>query len=269
MKKIVLPLILSIGMFTGCSTSQNIQKSKHEKISKKINPYNTLSEQEKITAITNYLVQKEFDSLTPPNLKKPTKPTIKPAPNLVKGKFEKTSDFEKRIQKTKEERETYIAKLEADYKKEVLEYNRKNKEQTEAYNKKVQNIKKNLDTITAKAMGEAYNLIYGTPNLKAIDYDADNEIFYGELTSSKGNFSKKVAIKIPPSIAKSFYDSQKKPKIIYEYKANQIYLKDIKVPFGDKVYLAMLTDSDYKSSDIKVAINTRGLNIKENEKLCS
>jgi hypothetical protein len=114
-------------------------------------------------------------------------------------------------------------------------------------------------------MTKAYNIVYGEPKLKSIDYDADNEIFYGLLSSTKSNFSKKIVMKIPIQIAKQFYNTENTPIIEYEYKNNQIFLKDIKVKYQNKDYVAMLTDIDYnyKSDDIKVVINTRDLNLKK------
>ncbi|MEA2017524.1 MAG: caspase family protein, partial [Campylobacterota bacterium] len=223
---------------------------------------NFTTEKSKILQITNYLIKKEFNIKKPIYPSKPKKPFLKTAKNLVKGRFEKTSAFEKRVEKEKLQREKYITKTENNYKKEVLAYNKNTKRLTDKYNNKILKLKNDIDKITIYAMSKAYSVVYGKPKLKAIDYDADNEIFYGNLTSSKGNFSKKVAIKIPINIAESFFDSEKSTKVVYEYKNNKIYLKDIKVSFEGKSYLAMLTDTDYKSSDIKVAINTRDLNLK-------
>jgi hypothetical protein len=254
MIKIFFPILLSIAI----SLQAQVK-----------NPYANLNDHERLTAITNYLVQKEFDAIKPVVLKKPTPPKIEPAANLVKGKFETTADFEKRIEIEKQKREAYILKLENAYMQAVLEYNRQNKEQTQRYNEKIETLKKNLDAITIQAMSEAYNMVYGTPKLEAIDYDADNELFYGNLLSSKGNFSKKVAIKVPLNMAKAFYDASKEPKVIFNYQDNQVFLKDIKVPFKGENYLAMLTDSDFKSSEIKVALQSRDLNLKEAELLSS
>jgi hypothetical protein len=224
--------------------------------------YKNLGKENKLSILTNYFVDKEYQSIKENYPKEPQKPIIKKSENLVKGRFEKTFQFEKRVKEVEKKREIYITEVENNYKKEVLEYNRKIKELTNTYNKKVAYLKKNINMVTAEAMSKAYNLVYGIPKLKAIDYDADNELFYAELISSKGNFSKKVVIKVPLSIAEQFYDAPKRTKVIYEYSDGKIYLKDIKVNYNNKNYVALLNDTDYKSSSVSVAINTRDLNLK-------
>ncbi len=264
-----ISLIFIILLFIGCNSTEQYKvqttkktttrKFKPQKIE---NPYQNLNDKEKLSALTNYFVKKELNIAKPIYPKKPSKPTIKKAKSIVKGRFEKTSDFERRVKLAKQKREKYIESIENRYKQDVLIYNKQVKNITKRYNDEIKKLKNNIYNITVKAMQKAYNIVYGKPILKSIDYDADNEIYYGKLTSSNGNFSKKIAIKIPPYIAQNFYDSKKSPKVIYEYKNNKIYLKDIKVPYKGKDYLAMLTNTDYKSSDIKVAINTRALNLK-------
>ncbi|WP_229860112.1 caspase family protein [Candidatus Sulfurimonas baltica] len=155
---------------------------------------NILEDQEKVSIITNHLILKKY--------------------NLEKDKFEKTSDFKKRV----------------DY------------------------VKNNIEEITNVNMSKAYNKIYAKPLIKSIDYDADNELFYGKLTSSEGQFSKDIAINIPLEIAKDFYKYEKKVKVIYEYRDEKVFLKNIVVPYEGKIYSAVLRDADYKPNDIKVAI---------------
>ena len=194
-----------------------------------VNPYKNLDKQDKLNILTTYFVEKELKEIKKKYPSEPKKPIIKKADSLVKGRFEKTSQFQKRVKTVKQKREAYITTVENEYKKKVLEYNRKTQELTDLYNKKVAYLKNNSEKVTAEAMSKAYDVVYGMPQLTAIDYDADNELFYAELTSSKGNFSKKVAIKVPLSIAEQFYDAPKKTKVIYEYSNGKIYLKDIKV----------------------------------------
>ena len=226
------------------------------------NPYDNLSSSEKVAAITNYLVQQQFESIDPVYPQKPTKPHIKAAKTMVKGMFEKSATFNKRVQTETQRREQYIASVENGYKKEVLAYNKKVKEITDRYNQKIKHLKENIGKITSNAMSVAYNKVYGKPTLSSKDYDADNEIFYAKLTSSRGNFSKNIAIKVPIDMAEKFYYNAKSVKVVYRYDNHKIYLQDIQIPFKGKNYLAMLTDGDFKSSDVKVAISTRELNFK-------
>ena len=127
-------------------------------------------------------------------------------------------------------------------------------EKTSTFQKRVQYVKNNIDSITNKYMSIAYNTIYGKPVVEAINYDADNELFYGILKSTKGNLSEKIAISVPLSIAKEFYYADKKAKVLYQYKDGKVYLKNIIVPYSGKNYMAVLNKMNYKPSNLKVAL---------------
>jgi hypothetical protein len=228
------------------------------------NPYNKkISNEEKIKLIINYVIQKEFDKIKKPVYpNKPTKPYIKPALDLVKDRFEKTADFEIRVAKAKKNREKYLSKIENEYKQQILSYNKQVEKLTNDYNNKINSLKNNIDQIK-KAINIAYDTVYGTPKLKSLDYDADSETYFGKITTSKGNYTKKVAIKMPPNIARKFFDNPTSPKIIYSYNNGQVTLKDIKVNYANKFYTVLLTDKDYKSNEIKVAINDKDLNLQQ------
>ena len=159
-----------------------------------IESYNFLTDKEKLSIFTNYLITKKY--------------------NLKKDKFEKTSAFQERV--------LYV--------------------------------KDNIKSITNKYMSIAYNTIYGEPIIKAMDYDADNELFYGVLKSSKGNLSEKIAVNVPLNVAKSFYNSYKEAEVIYQYKDGKVYLKNIIISYNNKNYMAVLNKMNYKPSDLKVAL---------------
>lgn len=156
--------------------------------------YDFLTDKEKLSIFTNYLITKKY--------------------NLKKDKFEKTSSFQKRV--------SYV--------------------------------KNNIVSITNKYMSIAYNTVYGEPIIKAMDYDADNELFYGVLASSKGKLSEKIAVNVPLDIAKEFYHADKKAKVIYQYKDGKVYLKNIIISYNNKNYMAVLNKMNYRPSDLKVAL---------------
>jgi hypothetical protein len=249
-----ISLVLFLIFVTGYSKQELVQ-----------NPYNKkISNEEKIKAITNYVIQKEFDKIKKPIYpNKPTKPYVKPAQSLVKDRFEKTVDFENRVAKAKKNRKKYLTSIENDYKQQILAYNKQVEKLTNDYNSKINTLKNNIDQITKNAINIAYDTVYGTPKLTSIDYDADSEVYFGKITTSKGNYTKKVAIKMPVSIARKFFDNPTSPKIIYNYDKDQVTLKDIKVDYANKSYTALLTDKDYKSNEIKVAINDKDLNLQQ------
>jgi len=127
-------------------------------------------------------------------------------------------------------------------------------EKTSTFQKRVQYVKDNIKDITNKYMSIAYNTIYGKPIIEAVNYDADNELFYGVLKSTKGTLSEKIAIAVPIDIAKEFYYADKRAKVFYQYKNGKVYLKNIVVPYSSKNYMAILNKMNYRPSDLKVAL---------------
>ena len=156
--------------------------------------YDFLTDQEKLSIFTNYLITKTY--------------------NLKKDKFEKTSAFQERV--------SYV--------------------------------KDNIKSITNKYMSIAYNTVYGEPIIEQSNYDADNELFYGILKSSKGTLSEKIAVNIPLDIAKDFYYAHKEAKVIYQYKDEKVYLQNIIISYKNKDYMAVLNKMNYKPNDLKVAL---------------
>ncbi len=131
----------------------------------------------------------------------------------------------------------------------------KNKfERTSSFQKRLQSVKDNIEDITNSNMTIAYNKIYGKPIIKAIDYDADNELFYGELQSENGSLSEKIAINIPLNVAEQFYSAHKEATVIYQYKNEKVYLTNIIVSSYGNEYSAVIRDTNYKPKDIKVAL---------------
>ena len=174
--------------------------------SKNIKYFDFLSDKEKLSIFTNYLITKKY--------------------NLKKDKFEKTSDFQERV--------SYV--------------------------------KDNIKNITNKYMSIAYNTVYGQPIIQETNYDADNELFYGILKSSKGKLSEKIAVNVSLDVVRNFYNAHKEAKIIYQYKDGKVYLKNIIISYNNKNYMAVLNKMDYKPSDLKVALYQ---DIKYGEKLIS
>jgi len=191
------------------STTGIIQCIKYEIINIKTDNlefYSFLSDKKKLSLLTNYLITQKY--------------------SLKKDKFEKTSDFKKRVQYVKD----------------------------------------NIESITSEYMSISYDTVYGHPIIEETNYDADNELFYGVLKSTKGNLSEKIAVNIPLDIARSFYSGHKKVKVIYEYKDGKVYLKNIIISYNNQNYMAVLNKMNYKPSELKVALYQ---DIKYGEKLIS
>ena len=145
-----------------------------------------LSDAEKFTALTNYLVKKELKVSKPKFPQKPSKPTIPKAKKLTKGKYEKIKTFKQRVEREKAKRQKMIKALEIEYAKKVKFYNDEVKRLTDEYNNKVATKQKNIKSITFSAMEQSFFKVYGKPYLaSSLKYDPESEIFYAKIRSTR------------------------------------------------------------------------------------
>jgi hypothetical protein len=167
----------------------------------------------------NYIKEKVNSIPKPPKEKK-----------IVKGEFETTKEFQERVKREK-----------IRIKKELKEYPKK----------VVQTIKNSK----REAIKFALEKLWGKPIIENLRYDADNGYFIGKLRFENKNFQKKIAIKVPLKMARSFKRnfSSLKPRAVFEYNGKSVTLKKIIVPYYHKQYLAQFTN--YNLSDTKVAVN--------------
>ena len=114
---------------------------------------------------------------------------------LMKGEFEKTSDFNKRVVKNK--------RL---YDNSVQNYNNK----ISNINARIKQFDKTHSTLPQflklSVYEKALNSVRGRPILTFKRYDADAELFYATLASSKGNYKQDVVAKVDPPSAKKLKD---------------------------------------------------------------
>ncbi|EDZ62221.1 hypothetical protein CBGD1_136 [Sulfurimonas gotlandica GD1] len=152
---------------------------------------------------------------------------------LVKDEFETTAEFNKRVDSTKIKQ-----------KQEIVEY--KKSYATAKVQAKINAIKNALE------------ITWGKPTLTNLKYDADNGYFVADISfEAKKEFSKKVAIKVQREDAKAFKDefASLKPEAVFEYDGSSVKLKDIRVPYKKKTYMALFTDMNI--DDTKVAVNIK------------
>ena len=176
---------------------------------------------------------KLFDKVLEDLIRQELKKIPKPSANLQikKDQFETTSEFQARVEKTKIKQKEAILQYKKTYKK------------TEKY-AKLNAVKKTL------------MLLWGKPIIKNLNYDADNGYFVADISFEiKNSFHKKIAIKVPRTEARNFNNNFKnlKPQAVFEYENNSIALKDIRIPYQKKTYLAQFTDLSV--SDTQIAVN--------------
>jgi hypothetical protein len=247
-KGVLLIIILSTSIFANVS-----------------NPYENISDDEKLKAVIDFCLKKYINIPKPSYPPKPTKPKIKSAQTIVKDMFETTEQFELRVKKIQKERNEYLNNLKKQYENDISKYNKEVRIIQNHYNTKVKKIKDYLDEIIAQAINKAYSKIYKSFYLKSTNYDADSQIYYGKILSSKGSFEKNIAINMPPQIARKFYNNPSIPEMVFSYQNEKLSIKDISVDFDNKNYkaLALALDTEYETNIISKTIIDKKLNFED------
>jgi len=149
---------------------------------------------------------------------------------LMKGEFEKTSDFNKRVVKNKRIYDNSVQ----NYNNKISNINARLKQFDKTHSTLPQFLKLSV-------YEKALNSVRGWPILTFKRYDADAELFYATLTSSKGNYKQDVVAKVDPPSAKKLKDflisiskdypkdvvstHTTKPKLDNTFWANKYYAK--------------------------------------------
>jgi hypothetical protein len=246
-------ILFLCALFLGdCLAKQPQQvKSNH------VNPYERITQQEKLQALTNYFVNKRLEPRKPNFPKKPKEPVIPKAEEVVKGKYEKLADFEARVEVERKKRAALIALLEKEYAQKVKHYNAEVQRLTDSYNNELTKREKERENITLQAMQKAYVRVYGVPYIeKNLKYDPETERFFAQVKSTKGGFSEKVAINVPINEAEAFEKgiADVKTEVVFSFENDTLMLKKIEIKKESKSYIAMLSDVNFKPESFRVAV---------------
>jgi hypothetical protein len=112
---------------------------------------------------------------------------------------------------------------------------------------------KDDNKILVSSMQKAFSAVYGKPYLdKGLRYDAQNELFYGYIKSTKGGFSERVSVKVPINEAKNFQRdiSKLNVNVWFNYDDNTVTLSRVEIKRGKKQYPSILSASTFKTEDI-------------------
>jgi hypothetical protein len=226
---------------------QNIKNKKNQIAfdlsSNKIKLVKDYIEKNKLSILTEYFMNKRL------KLDKPKMPNKPKAPKkLIKGEFETTKAFNKRLKKAEEKRQ-----------KEIEKYNKLVQKISNKHNRKVKYLQDNIDKIRNIAMNKAYGIVYGKPKLKELKYNADKELFYGKVISTKKNLEYDVNFHVPLKKAKFIKKKLLKSnlKVIYKYENEKMVLQNIEIPMNKNIYTAYITDKNHINNDeIKVTNNS-------------
>lgn len=267
----MLLITVALLLIGGCASNQVNTQNKQD--TAKDDEYkNILSHQERFQVLTSYLVQQELDVAKPVFPQEPNEPEIPKAQELVKGKYEKIADFDKRVANEKKKREKLLDSLAKQYAKKVTAYNQEVKRLTDNYNNEVAKRYKKLDEITSEAMHRAYIKVYGTPYLASNPkYDSETERFFARVKASKGGFNESVAIDVPINQAEDFDKNlaKAKVKVTFNFANDNLVLKGIEVKNGRLDYIARLTDVNFKAENFSVALGGEKLQLPKTPLLSS
>ena len=181
----------------------------------------SLSANDSFGSLVEKIIKDELSSI-----KKPPK-EIK----LVKDEFETTSEFNARVAKVRKTQKQKIKK----------------------YKKRYNLAKRDAKRVAIK---KALQFTWGKPVLKNLKYDADNGYFVADISfEMKKDFHKKVAIKVDRKSARDFKKRfhSLNPQALFDYDGSSVKLKEIRVPYKHKKYVALFTDMSI--DDTKVAVN--------------
>ena len=199
-----------------------------------------------INKLLDYQKQQELSKYNPNDLKKPMMKNMLDSINkLVKGKYESTIEFNKRVDLEKK-------KLEILYQKELNKY----KKNLKKIQTNLQRTKDNLNKKLTKTLKDSINLYLGNPTIENFDnYNADDEVFITTIVSKY--------LKIPVQIQISRIDAQSldqsnnlknlKTIIVLEYSNNNIYISEVKVKYKDRSFPVSI--SDLKDFNTKFKLN--------------
>ncbi|WP_457743955.1 hypothetical protein [Sulfurimonas sp.] len=190
--------------------------------------------EQKLAYLTSKLTEEELH-VSKKKIKKPKKiPYVKPK-KLQKGEFEKSDDFNKRVEAYKQKIKAKNKDIDKKNSQALQEYSKALEAEDIRYNKlKKHNSSPKVIAKTANLMAQkAMRMIFGDPKFSDISYDADKELFVATLYSSSNNLNMKVKIPVSISKAKEFkaniLNDKLVPVVSFSIKNNKLYFDNLKI----------------------------------------
>lgn len=207
--------------------------------------------------------------LEPRKIKKPevpkkiAEPTLPKLPKLVKDQFETKKMFQDRVSKAIEKRDLEIKRLQAKYREDVENRNKKVQTLMANYEAEVQEVKSEqklkkelLPEKIKQFQKGAFRTVMGDFKFQNPKYDAESQTMYVTMKAERADYSKKVKLDVPISVAKSFHENVKNVKALptFDFSNNAITLKSINANYQSSKYLAKLTNTDFKPENMRFDI---------------
>ncbi len=203
-----------------------------------------------------------------PNFKgeKPVKTVTLQSILLTKREFETIEEFQKRVQLQEQERAIEIRILEDKYQDSANKYNNSVRLYNEALSeeKRIRNNK--AETKYWEFVNTILQDILGNPNIKLVEYNADKQLFYSILGSTKSNLSQWIGIEIPVEKAKLVRKNQNNILPILEFTKNsnsELIIKKISINIGATSYESKMINKPVINSYEHI-VRSKPINIVDN-----
>ncbi|MBF0220179.1 MAG: caspase family protein [Gammaproteobacteria bacterium] len=208
-------------------------------------PFNRIAHQ------AEQLLQHWLDNYPQPafNHQPPQLSTMPPLPELVKGEFETTTQFQQRVQQAQRERESNRQQLQQQYDNAVTAYNRAIAEHNRSVAQAQQQRRAEMPQQRQRALAQALHAVMGAPRLIDISaYDADRQILTATLVSSRANWQQPLTIQLPLAVARDFKAAALsggiEPVVNFAINADRLTLTGIELPFQQQRYAALPSDGN-------------------------
>jgi len=113
--------------------------------------------------------------------------------------------------------------------------------------------KEDGDKFVLDSIQKAFVAVYGKPYLQNnIKYSPQDEMYYGYIKSTKGDFSQKISIEVPISEAETFKLNLENVvvDVVFDYSYNTLSLKKVVIKKLNKIYPSRLIDRVFVSQNL-------------------
>jgi hypothetical protein len=198
------------------------------------------------------------------SLEKPSIPELPEHPVFQKDEFETSSEFALRVEIAEKEYQEQIKDIKKSYENSVDAYN----EAVDLYNTQIDWERKTraekVPAMRKRYLDIAFSEVLGNPVVENLDYDADNEVFYGKIVSEYSNLVLNVKIPVILSKAKAFKENLHniKPEIKIDMVDGNIVFSKVSTISNGVSYDAKLMESE-KTLEVtpEVTIGEKGVAI--------
>ncbi|MEA3513520.1 MAG: hypothetical protein U9R37_07940 [Campylobacterota bacterium] len=220
-----------------------------------VNPYTTLSTNEKLEVVINYFINEELKTKLPP---KPIKEILKDdGANMDPVKYERYFNYVQRLKAIRESRAAEQKNIDERYLGKIGFYNAKLKKLKKFYTKK-----ENIYPIINNSINKGFKIIFGQPMIKDMVHYQGSDTVIVNLTASDiyrlDKFkNRRVKIYIYPYKVENLLQNYLKSNTIVNFKYDGTYLvaQDISVFYEDEEFIGNFMEKELFKIKLDIKIN--------------